>query len=388
MSKTVTRVAAAAVAILILVAGLSYAATRTTTYRSTATLLLAPKPGTPSTVLSSLLDSFQRSGTAGTYVELISSKDTLSRAGVSGITVSVRSVPDARTINIEADGPQNAVQPGLRGVIRATQARESELGDVWRSQVLGSPSPPEASGVSKKALIAATVLLALLGALFVVVVMRRYRFVATGGFDEPPELSAGSGVPGAGGGGVPLGSVRATRAEIEQPAEVLVHFELESFHFVKASATTMLLQVDGYWRSGHPRDLEEPTLLLHDGTRMHALAPLASPPTGTAHAGPETPLWRGSYAAPVGIFERHERIAMRAGSGVVVGLPEPVEQGLLAGGEGPGSMNGGAHDDHHHDAHDAHADAFVDEHDGGDAAEPGDAEEPTADDASRAPEQS
>jgi hypothetical protein len=167
---------------------------------------------------------------------------------------------------------------------------------------------------------------------------------------------------------------------------VLVHFELESFHYVKASATTMLLQVNGYWRSGHPRELEEPTLLLHDGTRMHALAPLASPPAGTAHAGPETPLWRGSYAAPVGIFERHERIAMRAGPGVVVGLPEPVEQGLLGGGGERASLNGGREDERPHD-HDGDADAFLDEHDAG-GVEHGDVEEATADDARRAPEQS
>jgi hypothetical protein len=349
MSKTLPRVAAAVVAGLILVAGFSYAATRTTSYQSSASLLLAPKAGTSPDVLSSLLDSFQRSGTAGTYVELISSKDTLTRAGVpAGVTVSVRSVPDARTINVEADGPENVVQPALRGVIKATQAREGELGDVWRAQVLGSPSAPAVSGISKTQLFAATILLAILGALFVIVVLRRYRFVPTEGGAGPAELGIGAAPgPGSGGlGGLPAGGVQS-RSEIEQPAEVLVHFDLESFRFVRASATTVLCQVTGYWRSDHPRELAEPTLLLHDGTRMHPIAPLAAPASGPPAAGPETPLWRGSYAAPIEIFERHERIALRAGPGAVIGLPEPVEQGLIAGGgSNHVSTNGHGEDAH------------------------------------------
>jgi hypothetical protein len=138
-----------------------------------------------------------------------------------------------------------------------------------------------------------------------------------------------------------------SRSEIEQQAEVLVHFDLESFRFVRASATTVLCQVTGYWRSDHPRELTEPTLLLHDGTRMHPIAPLASPTAGVPAAGPETPLWRGSYAAPIEIFERHQRIALRAGPGAVIGLPEPVEQGLLAGGGAArASTNGHAEDGH------------------------------------------
>jgi hypothetical protein len=346
MSKTLPRVAAAVVAGLILVAGFSYAATRTTSYQSSASLLLAPKVGTSPDVLSSLLDSFQRSGTAGTYVELISSKDTLTRAGVpAGVTVSVRSVPDARTINVEADGPENVVQPALRGVIKATQAREGELGDVWRAQVLGSPSAPAVSGISKTQLFAATILLAILGALFVIVVLRRYRFVPTEGGADAGPLGLGAG--GGGGGGAPAPAALPSRSEIEQPAEVLVHFDLESFRFVRASATTVLCQVTGYWRSDHPRELAEPTLLLHDGTRMHPIAPLAAPASGPPAAGPETPLWRGSYAAPIEIFERHERIALRAGPGAVIGLPEPVEQGLIAGGgSNHVSTNGHGEDAH------------------------------------------
>lgn len=353
MSKTLPRLAAAVVAGLILIAGFSYAATRTTTYKSTASLLLAPKAGTSPDVLSSLLDSFQRSGTAGTYVELISSKDTLNRSGApAGISVSVRAVPDARTINVEADGPENQVQPALRGVIRATQARESELGDVWRAQVLGSPTAPEVSGISKSALLAATVLLAILGALFVLVVLRRYRFVPTEG-GGPAELGIGA-APGPGGGG--LGGLMAgglqPRSEIEQQAEVLVHFDLESFRFVRASTTTVLCQVTGYWRSDHPRELTEPTLLLHDGTRMHPIAPLAAPSGGPPSAGPETPLWRGSYAAPIEIFERHQRIALRAGPGAVIGLPEPVEQGLIAGGGSAAAPSTNGHPKEPHEAPD------------------------------------
>jgi hypothetical protein len=340
MSKRATRTVAAIVAGLILLAGFGYTATRGTTYESNASLLLSPKDGTNENVVSALLDSFQRSGTAGTYVELISSKDTLDKAKAGATTITVRAVPDARTITVTAEGEQNQVQQVLTRVIQATQAREAELGDVWQIHVLGSPSPAVPGGISSKALLAATVLLAILGALFVIVVMRRYRFVPSDAGGQAGALGAGAGTPGGGGGGaVALGPVggggggeRTSTAELEQPAEVRVHFDLESFRYVRASPTTVLLQVTGYWRSDYPRELAEPTLLLHDGNRPHPIAPLAHPAAGSPESGPETPLWRGSYAAPIEIFERHERIALRAGPGVVVGLPHPIEQGLLAGG--------------------------------------------------------
>jgi hypothetical protein len=328
------RLLSIAVAIAILAVGGAYAATRSTEYTSSASLLLAPAEDTSPDVLSSLLDSFQRSGTSGTYVELVSSKDTARRAGIPGnVSVAVRAVPDARTIQAETTGPENRVQPALTRLIRASQERESELGDVWKLQVLQTPSDPEVAGVGRNAILAATVLLALLAGILTTVLLGRYRFIPVVG-QEPAELAAGTA-----GAGVPVARVAGPAREapaLEQPAEVRVHLELESFRYVKASPTTVLLQVTGYWRSELPRQLATATLLLHDGRRMHPIAPLSMPENATPSAGPDTPLWRASYAAPVEIFERSERIALRAGPGVVVGLPNPVEQSLLHG------QNGGA----------------------------------------------
>jgi hypothetical protein len=352
MSKRATRVLAAVVGLLILIAGLAYTVGRSTEYKSEASLLLAPKKGASPDVTSSLLDSFQRSGTSGTYVELISSKDTLNRANAAGVSVAVRSVPDARTIQVEATGPEALVQPGLTRIIQAAQDREGELGDVWRLRVLASPSAPTVAGIGSKSLIAATIVLALLAALFVLVVLGRYRFAP---IERGPaaELPGGEAEAAAAMGGVSI-PLRAPggAGELEQQAEVRVRFDLESFRYVNASATTVLLQVTGYWRSDYPRKLAVPTLLLHDGMTMHPLAPLQVPPPTEPESGQETPLWRGSYAAPVEIFDRHERIALRAGPGVVIGLPHPIEQGLLAGSQSAdAAAPNGAGPDEEHDVH-------------------------------------
>jgi len=163
MTPSRVRLLSIAAALLILAAGLGYAATRDTEYTSSSSLLLAPAEDTTPDILSSLLDSFQRSGTSGTYVELVSSDDTARKAGVpDDVSVAVRAVPDARTIQVETTGPEEKVKPALTRVIRASQERESELGDVWQLQVLQTPSEPEVAGVSTTAILAATVLLALL----------------------------------------------------------------------------------------------------------------------------------------------------------------------------------------------------------------------------------
>jgi hypothetical protein len=349
MSRRATALIAAAVAILILLAGLSLAAARDGDYRSTATLLLSPKPTAAPDSMSTLLDSFGRSGTSGTYVQLISSRDTLRRSGASGVSVEVTPVPDARTIDVETTGPEEVVRPALSAIIRASQEREAELGDVWRLQILGSPSQPEPAGVTRTQLIGATILLALMGALFVVAVLNRYRLAGAVGLGRSDEL----GAPSAPAGPLP---------ELEEPAQVRVRFDLESFRYVKASPTTVLLQVTGYWRAEHPRRLTAPNLQLHETDRVHPIAPLSTPDAHVPEAGPETPLWRGSYAAPVEIFERADRVALRAASGVVIGLPDPTEQDLLVAAR----RENGADPVHDadtetHDAHDEHVEDAVTE---------------------------
>jgi hypothetical protein len=312
------------VAVLILAVGLSLAAVREGDFSSTATLLLVPKETRDPDSMSSLLDSYGRSGTSGTYVQLISSRDTLQRTGLSGVGVEVRPVPDARTIEVETTGREDVVQPAAAAVIRAAQERETELGDVWRLQVLGSPTPPEPAGLTNVQLIVATVLLAVLGALFILVILLRFR---------------GEGPAAALGGRLGSTAPAPVGGELEQPAEVRVSFELESFRYVRASPTTVLLQAMGYWRSEHPRTLSVPTLVLQADEREHPVAPLSTPDSRPPEAGPETPLWRGSYAAPTEVLERADLIVLSAGPATAISLPHPTEQSLLAA---TGGGNGGA----------------------------------------------
>lgn len=316
MSVRLQAIIALAVGLAVLAAGAAYTFSRQASYESDGSLLLAPKPGVTPDIVSNLLQSFDTSGTSGTYTELITSNDTLAQAHVpGGIDVTVRAVPDSRVLQVTATGPTGDVQSALRAVIRTSIARESETGDVWQLQSLESPSAPSRAGPSKGVLLLATIVLALLAPLVVMVAVRRLRLGApTAGGDA--QLAAWSGVaPDA----LPLTDQDLPR----------VRFVLQSFRYVHASPTTALLLVAGYWRSEIARALAEPVMLLHDGRQMHPLAPVAAPDNREPTASLESPLWRASYAAPVEVFERHTRFALRAGSGAVVGLPHPTQQATL-----------------------------------------------------------
>jgi hypothetical protein len=180
-----TRIAttiAAAVAVIILILGAGYLATRSTTYQSAATLLLAPTTTDPD-ILPGVLESFTRSGTANTYVELIGSRDTLRAAGSPPVEVTVRAVPDSRAIQVTASGDENQVRPGLEALITAARRRENELRDVWALQILERPGAPESTGASAVYVVLATIILALLGAGIVLVSLRRF---GAGTASEPP----------------------------------------------------------------------------------------------------------------------------------------------------------------------------------------------------------
>jgi hypothetical protein len=166
------RLLAGLVALLVLGAGVAYALARPATYTSNAALMLTPAPGDP-TAVPQLLDSFDRSGTAGTYVELITARDTLARAGSPPVTVTARAVPDTRVIDISATGARGDVQRGLTAVLAAAQQANAALRDVWRLNTLAAPSAPAAAGPSAALIIGAALALAALAALFVVVVLRR-----------------------------------------------------------------------------------------------------------------------------------------------------------------------------------------------------------------------
>ena len=309
------RTAAIAVAIVILVLGGGYVAKHHPKYQSTATFALAPAPGTPAVVAANELSSFTQSGTGGTFVDLITSADTLAAAGVSGaqVTITARADPTARVLFVTAEGPQDVVQPALQRVVNASIARQARVNDVFRLQVINSPTPPTQSGPSRAVLGIAVILLAALGGLFVFVVLRRY--------SAAPVRSAGTALV--------LGGSGAAAMANEESYRVLgmheVTFHLEAFRLVRASSTTSLLQVMGYWR-GVPaeQELPEPLLIVHDGQVAHTIASVATPGERPPKAGPDAPLWRASYAVPVEIFGRYQRLALRSGD-VVVGLPQPSE---------------------------------------------------------------
>jgi len=314
--KATPRTAALAVAVLILVLGGAYVAKHHSTYQSTATFALAPAPGTPAVLAANELSGFSQSATSGTFVDLITSPDTQAAAGVSSaqITITARADPTARVLFVTAEGPQDIVQPALQRVVNASIVRQARVNDVFRLQVINSPTAPTKSGPSRALLALAVILLSILGGLFVLVVLRRY--VAG------PVSSSGTGVV--------LGSSTAAAIAEADAYRVLggpqeVTFHLEAFRFVRASFTTSLLQVMGYWR-GVPveQELPEPVLIVHDGRVAHTIACVATPGERPPKAGPDAPLWRASYAVPIEIFDRYQRLALRSGE-VVVGLPQPSE---------------------------------------------------------------
>jgi len=313
--KATPRTAAVAVAVLILVVGGAYVAKHHTKYQSTATFALAPAPGTPAVLAANELSGFQESATSGTFVDLISSQDTLQAAGAAdvGVTISVRADPTARVLFVTAEGPEDVVEPALTRVVAASIARQSRVNDVFRLEVIDSPTAATPSGPSRALLALAVILLAGLGGLFVLVLLRRYPA-------GPVRSAGGSLVIGT---GATLADQDAYRV-LGAPHEVTFH--LEAFRFVRASFTTSLLQVMGYWRGvSDEQDLPEPVLIVHDGHVAHTIASVATPGERPPKAGPDAPLWRASYAVPVEIFDRYQRLALRSGE-VVVGLPQPSEQ--------------------------------------------------------------
>jgi hypothetical protein len=152
---------ALALGLLVLIGGLAYAVTRDEQVQSSATLTLVPDPRTEEE-RSILLESFDRSGTIGTFVELIGSRDVLLEAEAGAATVDVRAVPDSRVISVSVTGSGGGVQHTLERVIETAQARSGDLGSLWRLDVLESAGPAEPAGPPTVALVIATVLLALI----------------------------------------------------------------------------------------------------------------------------------------------------------------------------------------------------------------------------------
>jgi hypothetical protein len=175
LSRNLNALITIAVGVVIFVAGVTYAVVAPVTYRSHSTLVLVPKPQKPSDV-GGILDSFDRSATAGTYVELLASDDTRKAAGNPPVSINVRAIPDTRAITVSASAQdKNIVQPALRAIVAAAQREQLKLVDVYELQSLQAPSAPARASTSPSLIVAAALLLALLGAIATWTLLRRLR---------------------------------------------------------------------------------------------------------------------------------------------------------------------------------------------------------------------
>jgi hypothetical protein len=172
VSQRGVTIAALVAAAMVLIAGIAFIAVRDREYESVTTVVLSPSTTEPDQI-SSLLESFERSGTLGTYVELMASDDTTAQARALGVSVTVRAVPDTRAIRLIAEGDEDQVVPALRSVIATTRARQTALSDLFTFEVLENPSTPTLAGPSTFLLLLATLLLAVFAAVAVVAILRR-----------------------------------------------------------------------------------------------------------------------------------------------------------------------------------------------------------------------
>ena len=179
MNRRLTILVSSAVALVIFVAGCAYALLRTQDYKSCSALALVPALKDPRDI-GNLTSSFNNSGTIGTYVEYIASSDTLKRAGSPDVSLGVRGVPDARVIDVCTEGGKAKVQPALARVVDVVRTNQAELNDAWNLDVIQGAQTPEKSGPDTALILGASVLLALLGGLFVFVMLTRFV-----GFDTP-----------------------------------------------------------------------------------------------------------------------------------------------------------------------------------------------------------
>lgn len=157
----------------IIAAGAAYALVRPVNYESGGKVVLVPTATAPNDI-SSVLDSFERSGTAGTYVELIGSSDTLEQAGSPPVTLSVRAIPDTRAIDVSASSRyKSVVRPAIESILTTAQKRQTELNDPWTLKVIETPSSASRTGPSTLLILLAAILLAMLGAVAVLALIGR-----------------------------------------------------------------------------------------------------------------------------------------------------------------------------------------------------------------------
>lgn len=173
MSRRLRVLAAVVVGVGIVIAGVGYASVKPSSYTSTSRLVLIPRAKSLNDI-SNLTSSFTSSGTAGTFVELIASNDTLAAAGASGLSAGVRAIPDSRVIQVGLQGAQSRVQPALGRLLKVARQKQRALNDDWTMEVLEGAQPATKSGPSTKLIFVATFLLAIFGGVLVLVALQRF----------------------------------------------------------------------------------------------------------------------------------------------------------------------------------------------------------------------
>jgi hypothetical protein len=184
---------ACVVALAVLAAGSAYAFQRETRYESTAVVALAPRADVPTEDIPTLVGTFANSGVLGTYVELITSRDTLQAAGSPPVTVQARAVPNTRVIDVTAEGEQAVVRPALVSVLRAAALSQHELRDAWELRVLQAAQPAVEAGPRPEVIVAASAVLAAFGVVLLFVILRQL-----GLLEQPPTAVARQGLAPAG----------------------------------------------------------------------------------------------------------------------------------------------------------------------------------------------
>lgn len=185
MTAQTRRLVAVAVALAVLAAGLVYSLSRAPESASHATVVLVPV-GVEQADLPAVLEGFERAGTSGTFVELLSSGGVKAEAGSPPIDLTVRAVPASRVITIDATGPEQDVRPGLTAVIGAAQNRQADLRDLWQMRVLQAPDGPVESGPGRLFMVLASLILALLAGAVTWIVLGRIPEARRDPFAETP----------------------------------------------------------------------------------------------------------------------------------------------------------------------------------------------------------
>ncbi len=207
-------VCAIVTALIVLGAGAYYAKHRTRSYQSSAAFVLVPTVGVTHNdqLAGNVLPTAETSGALGTFVELLAARGPQL---TPGYTYTVRAVPDTRAITVDSVGAKAGVQQSLWNLINGRHQAEKLLRDLWTLAVLQTPTAPVAAGPSTKSILGATLALAILAALGVLLLLGKL-------LPKPAELR---GAPGALGGTVegqlaldaPDESPTAERAAIEAP---------------------------------------------------------------------------------------------------------------------------------------------------------------------------